>query len=203
MTALAAPSAPVLAVEDVRVHAGATPIVNGVSFALAPGERVGLIGESGSGKSLTALAVMGLLPEELTATGAVLFGGRDLMGLSDRELGRLRGDRLAMVFQEPMTALNPLMRVGRSNRLSTRAISTISPAYMTATRSAMEATTPRLWVMKIIAMPVSSRSWRSSTRICAWMVTSSAVVGSSAISRRGLQASAIAIKARWRMPPES
>jgi peptide/nickel transport system ATP-binding protein len=113
MTALAAPGTPVLAVDDVFVHAGETPIVNGISFALAPGERVGLIGESGSGKSLTALAVMGLLPEELSSTGAVHFEGRDLMRLSDRELGRLRGDRLAMVFQEPMTALNPLMRVGR------------------------------------------------------------------------------------------
>ena len=102
-----------LAVDDVRVAAAATPIVRGVSFTLAPGERVGLIGESGSGKSLTALAIMGLLPEELTAGGAVRFDGRDLTTLSERQLGTLRGDRLAMVFQEPMTALNPLMRVGR------------------------------------------------------------------------------------------
>ena len=102
-----------LAVDDVRVAAATTPIVRGVSFTLAPGERVGLIGESGSGKSLTALAIMGLLPEELTAGGAVRFDGRDLTTLSERQLGTLRGDRLAMVFQEPMTALNPLMRVGR------------------------------------------------------------------------------------------
>ncbi len=107
------PPGPLLEVDDVRVAAGATPIVRGVSFALAPGERVGLIGESGSGKSLTALAIMGLLPEELTAAGAVRFEGRDLTTLSERQLGAVRGDRLAMVFQEPMTALNPLMRVGR------------------------------------------------------------------------------------------
>jgi peptide/nickel transport system ATP-binding protein len=110
--ALRAP-APLLEVDDVRVAAAGTGIVNAVSFALAPGERVGLIGESGSGKSLTALAIMGLLPEELSAAGRVTFDGRDLMRLSDRELGSLRGDRIAMVFQEPMTALNPLMRVGR------------------------------------------------------------------------------------------
>ncbi|HEY1281361.1 MAG TPA: ABC transporter ATP-binding protein, partial [Acidimicrobiales bacterium] len=113
MTAALRPTTALLDVEDVRVTAGDTTIVDGVSFALAPGERVGLIGESGSGKSLTALAVMGLLPEELRATGQVTFDGRDLMLLSDRELGSLRGDRIAMVFQEPMTALNPLMRVGR------------------------------------------------------------------------------------------
>jgi oligopeptide/dipeptide ABC transporter ATP-binding protein len=87
--------------------------VDGVSFALDAGERVGLIGESGSGKSLTALAVMGLLDEELTAAGDVRFEGRPLLGMPERELCRLRGDRLAMVFQEPMTALNPVMRVGK------------------------------------------------------------------------------------------
>jgi oligopeptide/dipeptide ABC transporter ATP-binding protein len=103
----------VLEVDDLRVMAGPVTIVRGVSLTLAPGERVGLIGESGSGKSLTALAVMGLLPEELSTTGAVRYEGRDLTTMSDRELGGLRGDRLAMVFQEPMTALNPLMRVGR------------------------------------------------------------------------------------------
>ena len=113
MTAALRPTTALLEVEDVRVTAGDTTIVDGVSFALAPGERVGLIGESGSGKSLTALAIMGLLPEELRSTGQVSFDGRDLMRLSERELGALRGDRIAMVFQEPMTALNPLMRVGR------------------------------------------------------------------------------------------
>jgi len=113
VTAVLRPTAALLDVEDVRVAAGDVTIVDGVSFALAPGERVGLIGESGSGKSLTALAVMGLLPEELRATGRVTFDGRDLMRLSERELGALRGDRIAMVFQEPMTALDPLMRVGR------------------------------------------------------------------------------------------
>src|SRR5215213_10031276 len=88
-----------------------TPIVTDVGFHVAPGERVGLIGESGSGKSVTALAVLGLLGEGLRARGSVRIGDRQLIGLPDRALARLRGDELAMVFQEPMSALNPLMRV--------------------------------------------------------------------------------------------
>ena len=102
-----------LAVRDLRIELGETALVNGVSFELAAGERVGLIGESGSGKSLTALAVMGLLPEELRASGSARLGASDLLSLSERELANLRGDRIAMVFQEPMTALDPLMRVGQ------------------------------------------------------------------------------------------
>ena len=114
MTAPLRPApAPVLDVEDLHVSAGPVPIVQGVSFSLAAGERVGLIGESGSGKSLTALAVMGLLADELHASGTARFDGRDLLVMDDRELAPLRGDRLAMVFQEPMSALNPLMRAGR------------------------------------------------------------------------------------------
>ncbi|MFF1611079.1 ATP-binding cassette domain-containing protein [Amycolatopsis sp. NPDC058278] len=88
-------------------------LVRDVSFEIGAGERVGLIGESGSGKSLTALAIMGLLPEELPASGSVRLQDRELLGMSERDLSRLRGDELAMVFQEPMTALNPAMRVGR------------------------------------------------------------------------------------------
>ncbi|MBE1499600.1 ABC-type glutathione transport system ATPase component [Amycolatopsis lexingtonensis] len=84
-----------------------------MSFEIGAGERVGLIGESGSGKSLTALSVMGLLPDELRASGSIRLGDRELLGMSEKDLSRLRGDELAMVFQEPMTALNPAMRVGR------------------------------------------------------------------------------------------
>lgn len=91
-------------------------LVHDVSFDVAAGERVGLIGESGSGKSLTALAIMGLLPPGLGAEGAVEFHGRDLLRLRDRPMRRIRGARMAMVFQEPMTALDPLMRVGRQVR---------------------------------------------------------------------------------------
>ena len=88
-------------------------LVRDVSFEVGAGERVGLIGESGSGKSLTALAIMGLLPEELRASGSVRVNDRELLGMSEKDLSRVRGSELAMVFQEPMTALNPAMRVGR------------------------------------------------------------------------------------------
>ena len=101
-----------LDVRDLRVRVGEVPVLHGVSFTLPRGRRTGLIGESGSGKTLTALAIMGLLPEGLTASGVAMHGGEDLLSLPDSRLCELRGDRLAMVFQEPMTALNPVMRIG-------------------------------------------------------------------------------------------
>ncbi|GGO64168.1 ABC transporter ATP-binding protein [Nonomuraea cavernae] len=101
-----------LSVEGLSVSAESVRLVREVSFAIAPGERVGLIGESGSGKSLTALALMGLLPEGVTATGTARLREHDLLGVPEGRLKRLRGRDVSMVFQEPMTALNPLMRVG-------------------------------------------------------------------------------------------
>jgi peptide/nickel transport system ATP-binding protein len=101
-----------LTAEYLTVRVGQTPAVHGISFELRAGQRTGLIGESGSGKTLTALALMGLLPEGLTASGRVLYEGVDLLSLSDRDMCRLRGDRLAMIFQEPLTALNPVMKIG-------------------------------------------------------------------------------------------
>jgi peptide/nickel transport system ATP-binding protein len=106
-------SDPLLAVRGLTVELGGRTLVDDVDLELAPGERVGLIGESGSGKSLTALALMGLLPDELSVRGTALFDGVDLLALPERELAPLRGERIAMVFQEPMTALDPMMRVGR------------------------------------------------------------------------------------------
>jgi peptide/nickel transport system ATP-binding protein len=103
---------PVLAVDGVTVRVGAVEVIHDISFALEPGQRTGLIGESGSGKTLTALAIMGLLPEGLSATGHVKYQGRDLLSMPERDLCKIRGDRLAMIFQEPMTALNPVMKVG-------------------------------------------------------------------------------------------
>src|ERR671935_2545711 len=87
--------------------------VDGVSFELRPGEIVCVVGESGSGKSMCAHALMGLLPDTVTAeSGEILLEGKNLLALSRSEWLALRGRGIAMVFQEPMTALNPLMRIG-------------------------------------------------------------------------------------------
>jgi peptide/nickel transport system ATP-binding protein len=108
---------PLLDVADLRVTLptarGAADALRGVSFTIARGETVGLVGESGCGKSITALALIGLLPEAARVSGSIRFDGRELVGLRDEALCELRGDRIAMVFQEPMTALNPLHRIGR------------------------------------------------------------------------------------------
>ncbi|GAB3604158.1 ATP-binding cassette domain-containing protein [Microbacterium aureliae] len=102
-----------LVVKDLVVEIAGRRVVDGVSFAVPDGARVGLIGESGSGKSLTALAVLGLLPDGATATGSIRWNEVELIGMRDRELARLRGDEIGIVFQEPRTALNPLRTVGR------------------------------------------------------------------------------------------
>ena len=94
------------------VVAGSTPVLRGLSFDLARGGTLGLIGESGSGKSLTALALMGLLPDGARTTGFMHFDGIQLNGLDERQWCALRGRRIAMIFQEPMTALNPLHTIG-------------------------------------------------------------------------------------------
>jgi peptide/nickel transport system ATP-binding protein len=108
---------PLLAVTNLRVTLntaqGAVDALRGVSFALERGQTLGLIGESGCGKSLTALALMGLLPEGAQVAGSMRLGDTELTTRSEADWCGLRGRRLAMVFQEPMTALNPLHTVGR------------------------------------------------------------------------------------------
>lgn len=94
------------------VRSDNTPLLQGVNLTLEPGRITALVGESGSGKSLTALAIMGLLPEGMRATGEVIDGDRDLLKLSEAALCKIRGKRIGMIFQEPMTALNPLMTIG-------------------------------------------------------------------------------------------
>ncbi len=105
-----------LAVRDLCVTLdtprGPLDVLRGVSFEIQRGETLGLIGESGCGKSMTALAVMGLLPEGARVRGSIQLHARELVGVDDRALQALRGDRMAMVFQEPMTALNPVHRIG-------------------------------------------------------------------------------------------
>ncbi|MEV7874957.1 ABC transporter ATP-binding protein [Microbacterium sp. NPDC089188] len=102
-----------LVVKDLRVEIGGHAVVDGVSFDVPDGARVGLIGESGSGKSLTALAILGLLPEGARATGSVRWDDREILNLPDARLAALRGDDIGIVFQEPRTALNPIRTVGR------------------------------------------------------------------------------------------
>ena len=107
---------PLLAVDGLRVTLatprGPVQALRGVSFAIDRGQTLGLIGESGCGKSLTALALMGLLPEGAQVTGSLRLNGRELLDQPEADWCRLRGNRLAMVFQEPMTALNPLHPIG-------------------------------------------------------------------------------------------
>ncbi len=108
---------PLLEVHDLRVtlatSRGPADALRELSFSLDRGDTVGLIGESGSGKSITALALMGLLPEGARVQGSIRFEGRELTALDDDALCALRGHRIGMVFQEPMTALNPLHPIGR------------------------------------------------------------------------------------------
>jgi ABC-type glutathione transport system ATPase component len=108
-----------LGVEGLRVRAAdGRELVSGVSFAIDPGARLGLIGESGSGKSLTALAIMGLLPAGLRASGSILLDApglarTEVVGAAERRLNAVRGRAATVVFQEPLTALDPLTRIGR------------------------------------------------------------------------------------------
>ena len=104
-------SAPLLQVRDLRVRFGAKQVVHGVSFDMAPGEKLALVGESGSGKTVTALALL-RLTGDAQLEGSALMHGRDLLQLPERELRGVRGGDIAMVCQEPMTALNPLMTIG-------------------------------------------------------------------------------------------
>ncbi|WP_336645184.1 ABC transporter ATP-binding protein [Microbacterium sp. USHLN186] len=102
-----------LDVDDLVVEIDGRRLLDGVTFHVPDGQRCGLIGESGSGKSLTALAVLGLLPAGATAHGSIRRNGTELLGLPDRALARVRGDEIGMIFQEPRSALNPIRTVGR------------------------------------------------------------------------------------------
>ena len=141
MSTIPAASGAVLSVEDLTIGFGEREVVHGISFAIAPGQTLGLVGESGSGKSATSLAVLRLLPETARTGGSIWFDPTslpqsrpnevrtghpttltpqnrdaghavDLLALPEREMRRRRGSGIAMIFQEPMTALNPVMRVG-------------------------------------------------------------------------------------------
>jgi oligopeptide transport system ATP-binding protein len=110
-----------LSVEDLRVEfwtqRGTIHAVNGITFDIRPGETLGIVGESGCGKSVTALALLGILPRAgRVSTGSAIFGGRDLIQLSDSDMRDIRGRQIAMIFQDPMTSLNPVLTIGRQLR---------------------------------------------------------------------------------------
>ena len=101
-----------LEIENLNIAFGSVPAVRDLSLTISAGESVGLVGESGSGKSVTSLAIMRLLAPQARVSGSIRFAGEDLLGAPEQEMRRLRGQAITMIFQEPMTALNPLMRVG-------------------------------------------------------------------------------------------
>ena len=114
-------AAPLLAVEDLEVRfqtaRGTVHAVNGISFDISPGETLGIVGESGCGKSVTSLALLGILARNGRVTGGrALFGDRDLLQLDDAELRAIRGREIAMIFQDPMTSMNPVLTIGRQIR---------------------------------------------------------------------------------------
>src|SRR5947207_3970014 len=113
MRSCVAANAPLLQVDDLRVEfttrRGVVFAVNGISFAIAPGETLGIVGESGCGKSVTSLALLGILARNgRVPAGTAAFAGRDLLQLSPKELRAIRGKEIAMIFQDPMTSLNPV-----------------------------------------------------------------------------------------------
>jgi len=141
-------TAATLDVRDLRTHfhtrAGVLPAVDGVSFTLRRGQILGLVGESGSGKSVTGFSIMGLVdPPGRIVGGQILFQGRDLTRLSARELRRLQGDRIAMIFQDPMMTLNPVLRV------DVQMIETVRAHRRTSTRAARELARDTLGMMGI------------------------------------------------------
>jgi oligopeptide/dipeptide ABC transporter ATP-binding protein len=116
MTSASTATDTVLSVQNLTVDFpsgdGAVHAVRGVSYELYPGEVLGIVGESGSGKSVTSMAVMGLLPKTAKVSGSVRFRGEELLGKSDKQLTRVRGKNIAMIFQDPMTSLNPVYKIG-------------------------------------------------------------------------------------------
>jgi peptide/nickel transport system ATP-binding protein len=132
-------TAPLLEIADLSVAIGATRIIKNLSLQVRAGEILGLVGASGSGKSMTALAVMQLLPQSATMTGTVRLRGETLTGKTDAQMQPIRGREVGMVFQEPMTALNPLMRIGAQVAETLRLHSAVSAlAAREAAREALD-----------------------------------------------------------------
>lgn len=146
-----------LEIKDLKVafqnEAGpATEVVHGISFSLGKGETLGIVGESGSGKSVLSLATMGLLPKTAKTTGEILFNDEDILTMSEKSLCKLRGSRIGMIFQEPMTALNPAMKVGNQIAEALRLHSNISRA---------DANAEALRLLEMVKIPDAKRKMHS------------------------------------------
>jgi ABC-type oligopeptide transport system ATPase subunit len=264
---------PLLEIKDLSVHFdtddGVVKAVDGITYSVDRGQTLGIVGESGSGKSVSSLTVMGLTrSRNARISGSIKFDGKELIDAPDADMRKLRGNDVAMIFQDPLSSLHPFYKVGaqiveavRSHRDVSkaqawdRAIEMLGLVGIPEPRKRADAyphefsggmrqramiamalaNNPKLLVadepttaldvtvqaqilelierlqaefdaaVVIITIAVSSSLCRrcSRSRICAWTVTSSAVVGSSAISTFGRSASAIAISARCRCPPEN
>lgn len=109
-----------LSITDLNVWIGDAHILRGITLEVPDGQHVGIIGSSGSGKSMLSLAIMGLLPEGARVEGSIRWGDRELVGASERELRSLRGSQISMMFQDPATSLDPLMRLGKQIALPLR-----------------------------------------------------------------------------------
>jgi peptide/nickel transport system ATP-binding protein len=146
----------VLEVRDLHVsfpsESGTVTAVRGVSYALKPGEVLGIVGESGSGKSVSSLAVMGLLPSTARITGSILFRGRELLGLHDREFSQLRGEGISMVFQDPLSALTPVYTVGDQIAEAIRIHRDVGKTE--ASRKALE-------LLELVGIPNASQRFRA------------------------------------------
>jgi peptide/nickel transport system ATP-binding protein len=149
---VSASEAAILRVEDLTVTFCGHEAVKNLSFAIAPGETLGLVGESGSGKSATSLAMLRLLPPEAHVSGSIWYDGVDLLALPEREMRARRGREIAMIFQEPMTALNPMMRVGEQIAEAVRA------HHPEIRRAAVRERV--LDAMHEVALPEPERRWR-------------------------------------------
>jgi peptide/nickel transport system ATP-binding protein len=115
-----------LEINNLRISIAGKTLVKIDHLSATPGERLGLVGESGSGKTLTVLSILGLLPEMMDVEGSITFAGQELLGKSDKELAKIRGRDIAMVFQDPMTALTPVYTIGWHIREQLQLHSTIS-----------------------------------------------------------------------------
>jgi peptide/nickel transport system ATP-binding protein len=144
--------ASLLEIKDLHIWFGAKEVVRGVSFSLEPGEILGLVGESGSGKSVTSLTILGLLDPVARVEGSIRWQGREILRLSEVELRAVRGREIAMIFQEPMTALNPVMSIGRQ----------ITEAILAhrSGMSAREAKRQAIEALESVAVPDAARRFR-------------------------------------------